>query len=84
MKISVCMATYNGERYIREQMESILKQLGEDDEVIVSDDGSKDHTLDIVRSFGDARIKIFENHGEHGYTKNFDNALNHSSDCKAS
>ena len=78
MKLSVCMATYNGEKYIREQLESILKQLKEDDEVIVSDDGSKDHTLDVVRSFGDARIKIFENHGEHGYTKNFENALKQS------
>ena len=78
MKISVCMASYNGEKYIREQLESILKQLKEDDEVIVSDDGSKDYTLDVVRSFGDARIKIFENQGEHGYTKNFENALNQS------
>ncbi|HCK87703.1 MAG TPA: alpha-L-Rha alpha-1,3-L-rhamnosyltransferase, partial [Erysipelotrichaceae bacterium] len=40
MKISVCMATYNGEKYIAEQIRSILPQLSEDDEVIVSDDGS--------------------------------------------
>ena len=72
------MASYNGEKYIREQLESILKQLKEDDEVIISDDGSKDGTLDVVRSFGDSRIRIFENHGEHGYTKNFENALNQS------
>lgn len=36
--ISVCMATYNGEKYIREQMDSILEQLGEEDELIISDD----------------------------------------------
>lgn len=77
-KISVCMATYNGEKYIREQLSSILKQLKENDEIIVSDDGSKDKTLDAVRAFGDSRIKIYENHGEHGYTKNFENALNHA------
>lgn len=75
-KISVCMASYNGEKYIAEQLKSILQQLKDDDEIIVSDDGSKDNTLDAVRSFGDARIRIFENHGEHGYTKNFENALN--------
>ena len=76
MKISVCLASFNGEKYIREQLESILKQIKDTDEVIISDDGSKDHTLDVVRSFNDTRIQIFENHGEHGYTKNFENALN--------
>ena len=44
-KISVCMATYNGAKYIKEQLESILCQLSEDDEVIVSDDGSTDGIL---------------------------------------
>ena len=47
-KISVCMATYNGAKYIKEQLESILCQLSEDDEVIVSDDGSTDGTIDIM------------------------------------
>ena len=78
MKISVCMATYNGEKYIAEQIRSILPQLSEDDEVIVSDDGSSDDTLDIVRSFNDPRIRIVQNELEHGYTKNFENALNHA------
>ncbi|MBQ7991827.1 MAG: glycosyltransferase family 2 protein [Solobacterium sp.] len=78
VNISVCMATYNGEKYIKEQLDSILPQLGEEDEVIVSDDGSTDGTLDIVRSYQDQRIFIFENELEHGFTKNFENALNHS------
>ena len=77
-KISVCLASYNGEKYIREQLASILKQLKENDEIIVSDDGSTDCTLDVVRSFHDGRIKIYTNQGEHGYTKNFENALNHA------
>jgi len=38
--ISVCMATYNGEKYLKEQVDSILAQLGPNDELIVSDDGS--------------------------------------------
>lgn len=72
------MATYNGEKYIREQLESILSQLKETDEIIVSDDGSADSTLDIVRSFHDSRIIILENELEHGYSKNFENALRHA------
>ena len=51
--ISICIATYNGARYIAEQLASILKQLSAEDEVVVSDDGSTDGTLDIVRSFND-------------------------------
>ena len=78
MKLSVCMATYNGEKYIHEQLESILKQLKENDEIIISDDGSLDGTLNAVRAFDDARIQIIENHGEHGYTRNFENALTHA------
>ena len=37
--ISVCMATYNGEKYIKDQLKSILEQLNSTDEVIISDDG---------------------------------------------
>ena len=43
--ITVCIATYNGEKYIGEQLASILPQLSDEDEVIVSDDGSIDNTL---------------------------------------
>ena len=58
-KVSVCMATYNGAAFLREQLDSILCQLAPDDELIVSDDGSTDGTLDIIASYGDARIKVF-------------------------
>lgn len=57
--ISVCVPTYNGSKYVEEQLKSILAQLGPADEVIVSDDGSTDGTLDIVRGLNDDRIKIF-------------------------
>lgn len=57
--ISVCIPTYNGEEYIREQLASILSQISLNDEVIISDDGSTDRTLEIVRSFSDSRLKIF-------------------------
>ena len=57
--ISVCVTTYNGEKFIREQLDSILSQLGLDDEVIISDDGSTDGTLNILESYHDSRIKTF-------------------------
>lgn len=74
--ISVCMATYNGEKYIKEQIDSILCQIGDEDELIISDDGSTDNTINVVeKTYVDRRIKIIHNEGNHGYTPNFYNAL---------
>jgi glycosyltransferase involved in cell wall biosynthesis len=57
-KISVCIPTYNGSKYIKEQLDSILSQLSENDEVILSDDRSTDNTVQIIESYNDNRIKI--------------------------
>ena len=77
MKISVCMATYNGEHFIRPQLDSILKQLSPTDELIVSDDSSTDSTLEIIKSYKDPRIKLL--HSTHrNLILNFENALNSS------
>lgn len=73
--ISVCMATYNGELYIKEQLDSILCQLGKNDEIIISDDHSTDNTIQIIRNIGDSRIKIVLNEKDKGYVSNFENAL---------
>ncbi len=83
--ISVCMATYNGERFIKEQIDSILPQLSTEDELIISDDGSTDRTLEIIASYKDKRIKVFSHKKtENKYyptlkicfsTANFENAL---------
>lgn len=73
--ISVCMATYNGERYIKQQIDSILCQLNQEDELIISDDMSTDKTLDIVREYNEPRIKIYLHDKDHGFVKNFENAL---------
>jgi glycosyltransferase involved in cell wall biosynthesis len=73
------MATFNGEKYIKEQLDSILCQLSEDDEVIISDDGSKDKTIDIVNSYKDSRIKLFYNLNPlKGVVSNFNNAIEKS------
>ena len=76
--ISVCMASYNGERYIYHQITTILKQLGPNDELVISDDGSKDNTAQIVKNIHDKRIKFIQNEGIHGFTHNFENALSHA------
>ncbi len=61
MKISVCIPTYNGEKYIIEQLLSILPQLKETDEIIVSDDHSTDKTLELIRELNDSRIHVLTN-----------------------
>ena len=78
MKISVALASYNGEKYIKEQLESILNQSVQVDEIVVSDDGSKDSTVEIVRAFNDSRIVLLQDNVNHGYTGNFEHALKHT------
>ena len=73
--ISVCIATYNGERFIREQIDSILRQLSSDDEIIVSDDGSTDNTVSIINSIDDKRIRVIEGPRKQSPTSNFECAL---------
>ena len=73
--ISVCIATYNGERFIREQIDSILRQLSSDDEIIVSDDGSTDDTISIINSIDDKRIRVIEGPRKQSPTSNFECAL---------
>ncbi|MBO0473543.1 hypothetical protein IGL98_002656 [Enterococcus sp. DIV0840] len=77
--ISVCIATYNGEKYLEEQLDSILPQLDSRDELIISDDGSKDATLAIIKRYTaqDQRIKFFKGPGK-GVIANFEFAINQS------
>ena len=75
MKISVCMATFNGEKYIEQQIASILCQLSLDDELIISDDGSTDNTLCIIETFNDSRIKLLPGQEFHNPIFNMENAL---------
>lgn len=76
--ISVCLAVYNGEKYIEEQLNSILPQLSNEDEIIVSDDHSSDSTIRIIQNINDSRIHVVTNNKEKGYTRNFENAISHS------
>lgn len=73
--ISVCMAVYNGERYIERQLRSILCQLGEKDEIVLSDDGSTDATLRIIQSFSDKRVRVIDGPHRKSPVWNFEKAL---------
>ena len=74
-KISVCIPSFNGEFFIREQLSSILCQLDGNAEVVISDDHSTDGTLEIIHSFNDNRIKVFSNPRPAGPVHNLENAL---------
>jgi len=84
--ISVCIATYNGEHYLRQQLDSILAQIGKEDEVVISDDSSTDGTLALIESYHDARIRVLHHDPSlmtttfplDRPTHNFENALRHA------
>ncbi|MGF7079872.1 glycosyltransferase family 2 protein [Mucilaginibacter sp. UYCu711] len=77
-KISVCIPTYNGEFYIKEQLDSILYQLLPNDEIVISDDSSTDQTLTVIKSLSEPRIKIFEGNKFRSPIYNIENAIRHS------
>lgn len=72
-KISVVVATYNGEKYLKEQLESITCQLNDGDELLISDDGSKDKTIDLIKEYEKEykQIKFYNGPGK-GYVANFE------------
>jgi glycosyltransferase involved in cell wall biosynthesis len=74
-KISVCIATYNGAKYIIKQLDSILPQLGESDEVVISDDSSSDGTLELIEELNDPRIRIIRDQKFRNPIFNFENAM---------
>jgi glycosyltransferase involved in cell wall biosynthesis len=84
--VSIVMCTFNGERFLKDQLESILHQTWPYKELIISDDGSTDKTLDIIRDYmrNEDRIKLFVNQSRLGPNKNFEKAFQLASgDCIA-
>jgi len=78
MKISVAMCTYNGARYLREQLDSIATQTRPPDELVVCDDQSSDTTLEIVSAFANSApfpVQLRVNEHNLGSTKNFAQAI---------
>ena len=74
-RVSVCIAAYNGERYIADQLRSILDQLRPDDEVVIVDDASTDSTTVRVREIADPRVRLIEADFNTGYVRTFETAL---------
>ena len=77
MKLSVLLASHNGERFIASQIFSILSQLLPQDELIVSDDASTDRTIEIVSSFEDPRVILLNGPNE-GINANFRHAYKYA------
>ena len=76
--ISVAMATYNGEKFIGKQLETILNQTIKVDEIIIVDDCSQDNTVELIRDIMDRNpdtIKLISNTTNIGYKRNFKKAL---------
>ena len=70
--ISVAMTTFNGEKYIEKQIESIIHQSLPVDEIIVCDDGSTDHTVELLKKYD---VKLIQNFQNLGYKLNFKQAM---------
>ncbi len=78
--ISVIMATYNGEKYIRQQLDSIINQTILADEIIICDDFSSDSTMDILKEYQlrYPNIRVSQNEINLGFTKNFWNLIHNA------
>ena len=77
-KVSVVMCTYNGAKYIREQLDSIINQTYPIFEIIIQDDCSTDDTVDIIREYAEthSNIRLFQNEKSLGINRNFFSAMN--------
>lgn len=76
--ISVALCTYNGEKYLLEQLESIVQQSVQVNEIVVCDDGSQDRTIAILTEFAKSvpfPVRIYQNETNLGSTKNFEKCL---------
>ena len=78
LKVSVAMCTFNGEKFVRAQLESILSQTRPPDEIIICDDVSNDATVDVVKRIAaesKQKINIVQNKKNLGYLSNFESAI---------
>jgi glycosyltransferase involved in cell wall biosynthesis len=85
-KVQILMATFNGERYLKEQLDSLILQKEVDVKILISDDGSKDATVEIIKAYqkkyGNNKIDLIYG-PQQGFMQNFLNLLqNADRDCK--
>lgn len=79
--VSIAVATYNGGKYLREQLDTLIGQTYPNIEIVVSDDGSKDGTLEVLEEYRNKYPNFFVHHNDapHGIKRNFENAIKY---CK--
>ena len=72
--IDILLATYNGEKHLKKQLDSILTQTYKNFRLIISDDCSSDSTKEILKEYEkkDSRIKVYYQEKNLGYVKNFE------------
>jgi len=75
IRVSVCMASYRGALFIAEQISSILNELDPEDELVIYDDASPDGTVDVIKGFEDARIRLIQGTLNVGYVRAFEAAI---------
>ncbi|MCH8519519.1 MAG: glycosyltransferase [Nanoarchaeota archaeon] len=78
VRVSVVMPNYNGSKYLKEAISSILEQSFADFELIIVDDCSSDDSLSVIDSFSDSRIKVFRNEKNLGVSGTLNHGLSHA------
>jgi glycosyltransferase involved in cell wall biosynthesis len=76
--ISICLATYNGMKFLPSTLPLICQQLTDDDEIIICDDASTDNTFEYISNYKSAQIKVFQNDINKGSTYTFFKAIQHA------
>lgn len=74
MRLSICVATYNGAEFLHAQISSILNEVSDTDEVLIADDGSSDGTVSVIRSFG-SRVRLVATSRVGGVVRNFERVI---------
>ena len=74
-KVTVLMPVYNGEKYLREAIDSILNQTFTDFEFLIVDDGSTDNSSEIINSYSDSRIRLIRKSANLGISKSLNIGL---------
>jgi len=75
-KVSICLATFNGQKYLKQQLDSIQNQTYKNLHVVIQDDCSSDETMAILESYKDSlEMEVYQNHKNLGYIKNFESLI---------
>ncbi len=78
-KVSIIIPSFNHEQFVAETIQSVLDQTYQDFEIVITDDGSTDSTVDIIKTFADRRIKLFCFQQNQGASRAANNCIDHSS-----